>query len=234
MEKCSHLLVTEPELYHGRWQSLFCGNQNSLVNQRRVLAAGINESPSGADPGEPSRFELHVEIGCGKGRFTVETAKAAEAALRTRDGFFMVALEKSADAMVIALERAAAEGLRNIKFINAFADDLTEYFAPGEVSCIYLNFCDPWPSNRHAKRRLTNRRFLELYMQVLNTGGEIRFKTDNLPLFEYSLHEFEYAGFTLTDVDRDLHGDGPAEIMTDYEIKFHSQGSPIYKCVYRK
>jgi tRNA (guanine-N7-)-methyltransferase len=136
--------------------------------------------------------------------------------------------------MIIAVERAAAEALRNVRFINAFADDLASYFAPGEVSRIYLNFCDPWPSNRHAKRRLTHRRFLESYMQVLNPGGEIHFKTDNLPLFEYSLLEFERGGFTLTEVTRDLHKNGPVGVMTDYEMKFFTQGLPINRCAARK
>ena len=211
MEKCAHLLVKEPELFRGGWGEKF------------------------------GYGELHVELGCGKGRFTVETAKAEAAKADTaktetenKTGVFIAALEKSADAMIIALERAASEELRNLRFIHSLADNLTDYFAPGEVSRIYLNFCDPWPSNRHAKRRLTNRRFLDLYMQALYPGGEIHFKTDNLPLFEFSLREFEFCGFSLIDVTRGLHKDGPAEIMTDYELKFHNQGFPVYKCIVKK
>ena len=98
---------------------------------------------------------------------------------------------------------------------------------------MYIDFCDPWPSNRHAKRRLTCRRFLELYRQTLRTDGEIRFKTDDLPLFEFSLKEFEYCGFDLPEVTRDLHKNGPAGIMTDYEIKFYNRGLPIYMCIAR-
>ena len=193
MEKCAHFLVAEPELFRGRWLGGF------------------------------GYGELHIELGCGKGRFTVETAKA-------ESGIFFVALEKSADAMITALERAAAECLHNVRFVNAFADNLTDYFAPGEVSRIYINFCDPWPANRHEKRRLTGRRFLDLYKQVLCPGGEIHFKTDNLSLFEFSLREFEFIGFEPAEVTRDLHKDGPVGVMTDYELKFHSQGAPIYKC----
>jgi tRNA (guanine-N7-)-methyltransferase len=212
------LLVKEPEAYRGQWLDV-------ASNERQ------GQCPDGSRKIRYS--ELHIEVGCGKGRFTVDTAKA-ESGTEAGSGVFIAALEKSADAMIIALERAAAEELQNIRFINAYADDLTDYFAPGEASRIYLNFCDPWPSNRHIKRRLTNRRFLELYMEILRPGGEIRFKTDNLPLFEYSLKEFGYYGFTLFDIGRDLHRDGPVGVMTDYELKFYDLGLPIYGCVARK
>ena len=193
IEKCAHLLIPDPAALRGRWLEEF------------------------------GRSELHVELGCGKGRFTVEMAKA-------RPDIFLTALEKSANAMIIALERAAAEGLQNVGFIHSLADVITDYFEPGEVSRIYINFCDPWPSNSHAKRRLTGRRFLELYKLVLRPGGELHFKTDNLPLFDFSLREFELGGFSLAEITRDLHKDGPVGVMTDYESKFFSQGIPIYSC----
>jgi len=191
VEKCAHLLVAEPESLRGRWLDEF------------------------------RHSELCVELGCGKGRFTVEMAKAEPETL-------IVALEKSLSAMIIALERAAAENLRNIRFINALADNVAGFFAPGEVSRMFINFCDPWPANRHAKRRLTHRRFLELYEQILRPGGEILFKTDNLPLFDFSLREFERCGFHLHDVTRNLHSGGPVGVMSDYEMKFYDQGLPIY------
>ena len=220
VERCAHLLVREPGGYRGKWLDI-------ITSEYQRHSLGENN--------EYGYNELHIELGCGKGRFTVETAKVeAQSATKAGSGVFIIAIEKSADAMIIALERAAAEGLRNVRFINAFADNLADYFAPGEVSRIYLNFCDPWPSNRHSKRRLTNRRFLELYMQALCPGGEIHFKTDNLPLFEYSLKEFGHCGFTLTDIKRDLHKDGPVGVMTDYELKFYNQGLPIYWCRVRK
>ena len=197
LEKCSHLLVTDPAVLCGRWLDEF--------------------SPYS---------ELHLELGCGKGLFTAETAKAGSE-------FFIAALEKSASVMVTAVERADAIGLKNVRFLNGLADYLTDFFAPNEVSRIYINFCDPWPANRHARRRLTGRRFLELYKQVLRPGGEIHFKTDNLPLFEFSLPEFESAGFLVSEVTRDLHENGPGGVMTDYEMKFHSQGVTIKRCVCR-
>ena len=170
--------------------------------------------------------ELHIEIGCGKGSFTAITAK--------RDpGILLVALEKTANVIVVALERTAHEELRNVRYINAFADGILQFFAKCEVSRIYINFCDPWPANRHVKRRLTGQYFLDLYKQVLKPGGEIHFKTDNMPLFEFSLREFERCGFAVTEVVRDLHKHGIVGVMTDYEAKFHGQGKPIYQCKVR-
>ena len=196
-EKCAHLLASQPESYCGRW---------------------LIEFP---------HDELHIELGCGKGLFTYQTAKSSPDVL-------VVALEKLASAMIIALERAAADDLRNVRFINSLADNLADYFAPEEVSRIYINFCDPWPSNRHAKRRLTHRRFLELYAQILRPGGELFFKTDNCALFDFSLREFEHGGFGLIDSTRDLHKNGPVGIMTDYEVKFHAQGLPICSARYAR
>jgi len=169
------------------------------------------------------RDGVHVELGCGKGRFTIETAK-------TEPHILHVALEKITNILVLSLELADREGVENVRFINALADELTEFFAPDEVSRIYLNFCDPWPGRKREKRRLTSQRFLELYSKVLRPGGEIYFKTDNLPLFEFSLHEFERSGFVLLEETRDLHKNGPVGIMTDYELKFFSQSLPIYRC----
>jgi len=169
------------------------------------------------------RDEVHIELGCGKGRFTLETAKSEPNILH-------VALEKITNILVFALELADREGAENVRFINALADDLTDFFAPDEVARIYLNFCDPWPGRKREKRRLTSQRFLALYSKVLQPGGEIRFKTDNLPLFEFSLREFERCGFVLLEETRDLHKNGPVGIMTDYELKFFNQGLPIYKC----
>jgi tRNA (guanine-N7-)-methyltransferase len=190
MERCSHLLALEPETLRGRW---------------------LRKYPYKS---------LYVELGCGKGMFTVGTALAESDA-------FVVALEKSADAMVVALERAANSWLLNARFINGYAGDISEFFADGEVSRIYINFCDPWPKPRHAKRRLTSVRYIGLYSQVLCPGGEVRFKTDDAPLFEFSLREFEGAGYEAADVTRDLHGNGPVGVMTDYEAKFCAAGKPI-------
>ena len=172
----------------------------------------------------PQTRELRLELGCGKGRFTAGTAAAEPDVL-------FIAVERVPDAMVMAMERCVAQGLTNVYFIDANADQLPLFFAPGEVDRIYINFCDPWPSNRHAKRRLTHGNFLRLYRQVLKMGGQIHFKTDNQDLFSFSIEEFPLFGFALSEVTRDLHTGGPVGVMTDYEAKFYAQGLPICRCV---
>ena len=170
---------------------------------------------------------LYLEIGCGKGRFTAGTAADLPQIL-------YVAVERVPDAMVVAMERVYDAGLSNVRFIDTDARRLGELFAQGEADRIYINFCDPWPSRRHAKRRLTSPDFLRLYEQVLRPGGEIHFKTDNAPLFEYSLQCFNERGWSLSEVSRDLHANGPVGVMTDYEQKFFAQGVPINRCVARR
>ena len=172
----------------------------------------------------PQARELRLELGCGKGRFTAGTAAAEPDVL-------FIAVERVPDAMVMAMERCAAQGLTNVFFIDANADQLPLFFAPGEADRVYINFCDPWPSNRHAKRRLTHENFLVLYRGILKTGGKLCFKTDNRDLFEFSLFQFPKAGYALSEVTRDLHADGISGVMTDYEEKFHQLGTPINRCV---
>ena len=133
--------------------------------------------------------------------------------------------------MIIAMERVAGLGLENVFFVDGDAAKLEEYFLPGEMDQIYINFCDPWPGNRHAKRRLTHPDFLLRYRKVLGEGGAIQFKTDNRDLFEWSLFQFPKAGYTLSEITRDLHRDGIQGVMTDYEEKFHSLGTAINRCV---
>jgi tRNA (guanine-N7-)-methyltransferase len=118
--------------------------------------------------------------------------------------------------------------------VNADISFFSDFFANSEIGRIYINFCDPWPSNRHKKRRLTSPRFLQMYKDALCPKGQIRFKTDNLPLFEYSLMEFEGCGFSILEETRDLHKDGPIGVMTDYERKFYGMGLPIYAAICEK
>lgn len=170
----------------------------------------------------PEARELRLELGCGKGRFTAGIAAAEPETL-------FVGVEVVREALVVAMERCLE--LPNVCFISGNADALPLCFAPGEVDGIYLNFSDPWPGNRHAKRRLTHGGFLKRYRQVLKDGGQIQFKTDNADLFDFSLTELPRYGFALSEVTRDLHADGPAGIMTDYEEKFYAQGKPICRLV---
>ena len=140
-------------------------------------------------------------------------------------------MEKVPDAMVVAMEKARDAGLRNVWFVDGDAALLPDMFAPGEIDRLYINFCDPWPKSNQKKRRLTHGNFLKKYRQVLAEGGQIHFKTDNDKLFEWSLEEIPQFGFTLSEVTRDLHADGPVGVMTDYERKFYGEGKSINRCV---
>lgn len=172
----------------------------------------------------PDARELRLELGCGKGRFTAETA-------RLNPDILFVAIEKVPDALVVAMERAVALELKNVFFVVGDAALLPDYFAPDEVGLIYINFCDPWPPKGQAKRRLTHRGFLDTYRKVLKPEGQVHFKTDNQPLFDFSVLEFPEAGYALSEVTRNLHENGPQGVMTDYEAKFYAQGLPIHRCV---
>ena len=195
MERCARFLIREPSSYRGHWRQL-----------------------------KPDAKEIRLEIGCGKGRFSAETAQ------RNPDVLY-IALERVPDAMVIAMERSMEKGLDNIFFIDGDAAKLRDYFAPGEVDLLYINFCDPWPGLKHARRRLTHEQFLVLYRGILREGGQIHFKSDNRDLCEWSLFQFPKAGFILSEVTRDLHGQGINGVMTDYEEKFYQMGTPINRCV---
>ncbi|MFA6730595.1 MAG: tRNA (guanosine(46)-N7)-methyltransferase TrmB [Eubacteriales bacterium] len=167
--------------------------------------------------------KVALELGCGKGMF-------AESLSGYRPDCFILAVEKVTDVIMMAMERAARAGAANIKFANldvALAPDvLPRHFADE----IYINFCDPWPKKKNAKRRLTHPIFLEKYKGLLKDGASIFFKTDNIGLFEYSLETFAGAGFTLKNVCFDLHGDpalSKTNIMTEYEINFSRKGFKI-------
>ncbi|MEG1242625.1 MAG: tRNA (guanosine(46)-N7)-methyltransferase TrmB [Oscillospiraceae bacterium] len=198
MERCAHVQIKEPTALRGKWMS-----EN------------------------PGYTQLWLELGCGKGRFTAETAAQNPDAL-------LVAVEKVADAMVVGMERVCDAEIKNVRFIDTDVANLPEIFLPQEVDRIFINFCDPWRKNRDAKHRLTSPLFLKLYENVLKPGGEIHFKTDNAPLFEYSVEQFLLNGWNLTQLTHNLHAAGVVGIMTDYEEKFHSQGVPINRLVAKK
>ncbi len=166
------------------------------------------------------RREVRVELGCGKGRFTADCAAA-------EGDILLVAIERDPSALVMAMELALSRGLENIRFVLGDVGMLGELFAPGEVGRIYLNFPDPWPKSRDAKLRLTAPNFLRRYASVLAPGGELHFKTDNTPLFDWSLEQFAGEGWTLRDVTHDLHADGLVGILTGYEAKFVAAGLKI-------
>ena len=138
-----------------------------------------------------------------------------------------------------ALARLAGVTTRTLRWYDQIgllkpsrvADNGYRYYGPAEVDRLYINFCDPWPPKRQAKRRLTHGNFLKLYRKVLKDNGQIHFKTDNDPLFEWSIEEIPQFGFTLSEVTRDLHGSGQRGVMTDYEAKFYAEGKNINRCV---
>lgn len=172
----------------------------------------------------PQAKELRVEVGCGKGKFTVETAQQNPEIL-------FIAIERVQEAMVIGMESAQKMGLKNVWFVDMDVAGITDCFEDSEVDLLYINFCDPWPRSKNAKRRLTYRAFLELYRVLLKDGGEIHFKTDNAGLFPFSLDEFRLCNMALREVTDDLHANGPVGVMTGYEEKFYNLGTPIHRCV---
>ena len=194
MENCSDFRIAEPALLKGSWRSL-----------------------------KEDCSALWVEVGCGKGKFTAETAQANPQVL-------LIAVERCREAMVVAMEKAKAMGLKNVFFIDMDVAGMEEIFQKDEIDRLFINFPDPWPRKKNAKRRLTHRGFLYKYCRTVRPGGEIHFKTDNAPLFEFSVEEFAACGLQVNNLTRDLHKDGIVGIMTGYEEKFHALGTPINRC----
>ncbi len=194
MERCAQYRITDPEALKGNWRSLM-----------------------------PDCTGLWVEVGCGKGKFTAETAQANPTVL-------LIAVERCREAMVVAMEKAREMGLNNVFFIDMDVANIEEIFGQLEIDRLFINFPDPWPRKKNAKRRLTHRGFLQKYCRVVATGGEIHFKTDNAPLFEYSVEEFQLCGLEVKSLTRNLHEHGIVGIMTGYEEKFHALGTPINRC----
>lgn len=196
LQRCEGLYITQTEGLCGQWNSRIFQNQNPI----------------------------HIEIGCGKGKFITETAKQ-------HPEINYIAFEKYKNVLIAALEKTQAECITNIRFLSDDAADLLSLIAPGECERIYLNFSDPWPKSRHAKRRLTHPNFLTLYQSVLPRGGAVYFKTDNRGLFEYSLNSFSDFGLRLHNISLDLHNSGfEGNVETEYELQFSQQGFPIYRC----
>lgn len=176
--------------------------------------------------------DLHIEIGMGKGKFIIEMAK-----LHPEINY--IGIEKFTSVLYRAIQKMDSfeEAPSNLIFLNIDAIDLPNYFEKNEVDKIYLNFSDPWPKDRHAKRRLESSRFLEIYEQILNIEGVIEFKTDNEALFDFALSELEIAEWKLLAMTRDLHNDAEMckeNVMTEYEEKFSAKGNKIYKYIIKK
>ncbi len=170
--------------------------------------------------------EIYLEIGCGKGTFVTELAK------RNPDKFY-IAMEIVPDVIMLAMEKAKAQEIENIKFVCFDAKDIENVFEKDELCGLYLNFSDPWPKNRHFKRRLTYVGFLEKYKTVIKSGGKICFKTDNRPLFDFSLTQFVEAKIPMSEVCTDLHSSmwEADNIHTEYEDNFSAKGFKINRLV---
>jgi tRNA (guanine-N7-)-methyltransferase len=202
IESQPELVVLDPAPYRGRWRERF-GNDRPI----------------------------HVELGMGKGKFISEMSVRNPEINFIGIDMFDELIRRAAIKARAAWEPLGAELPPNLALVRANIEYLETMFAPGEVERIYLNFSDPWPKKKHAKRRLTHPRFLRKYIEILNGNGEIHFKTDSLLLFEFSLNSFCDMEIPLRNISLDLHRDGLREdlVMTEYETKFAGQGMPIFR-----
>lgn len=172
---------------------------------------------------------IHIEIGTGKGRFIMELA-----ALHPEINY--VGIEKYSSVLFRATQKMEVDPLPNVRFIRMEAEHILRYFEKNEVERVYLNFSDPWPKERHAKRRLVSREFLDRYRSLLKEGGHLEFKTDNRELFDFGVEQTEIAHWKIMEITYDLHHDetmNTGNIMTEYEERFSSKGHPICKYIIR-
>ena len=209
----------------------------NVPGSREAVAASdfaINE-PSAlkgtwAEEAFGNRAPIHIEVGMGKGKFISELAAL-------NPGINYIGIEKYSSVLIRAIEKMEENPLPNLKFIRMDAEDIEDVFAKCEVQRIYLNFSDPWPKDRHAKRRLPSRRFLDRFAAILTDDGTIEFKTDNRELFDFALEEAPAAGWKILASTFDLHADeklSEGNIMTEYEEKFSAAGHPICKYIIAK
>jgi tRNA (guanine-N7-)-methyltransferase len=205
LEKQPDLVILEPKTYKGKWHRFFG-----------------NERP------------IHVELGMGKGKFISELSlRNPEINYIGVDMYDELLRRAGEKAKLLRLEKGFEETrLPNLALALLNIEHINEVFAEGEVERVYLNFSDPWPKSKHARRRLTHRQFINRYQKFLNGRGEIHFKTDSRALFEFSLNSFADMGLRMRNISLDLHGEELREdlVMTEYETKFVGKGMPIYRC----
>ncbi|HEC2145553.1 TPA: tRNA (guanosine(46)-N7)-methyltransferase TrmB [Staphylococcus delphini] len=198
------------------WAESYLTEHNDIVDLEGVHAHQVSEWFEQQQP-------IHIEVGSGMGKFITTLAQQ-------NPHINYVAIERDKNVMIRVLDKVRELNLTNIKLLCNDAVILTDYFRQGEVDRIYLNFSDPWPKKRHAKRRLTYRSFLALYQQILREDGELHFKTDNRGLFAYSLESMSQFGMYFTKINLNLHQEDDGEnIPTEYEHKFAEKGSRIYR-----
>ena len=207
----------------------------NITGSREVIAASPYVVQEAVQPDCPGTWmeifgndrPIHIEIGMGKGKFIHTMAK-------THPEINYVGIEKYSSVLLRAIQKMEQEELANLKFLRMDAEDILTVFGQGEVDLIYLNFSDPWPKDRHARRRLPSREFLKRYDKILKKDGRLEFKTDNRELFEFAVGELEPAGWKAEAITYDLHGDEAlmqGNVMTEYEEKFSAMGNPICKYI---
>lgn len=170
---------------------------------------------------------IYIEVGMGKGRFIMNMAEE-------HPNINFVGIEMYSSVLFRAVQKLELNPLPNLKFIRMDAREILEVFDKNEVQKIFLNFSDPWPKDRHAKRRLPSHDFLNRFSVILDSNGTLEFKTDNRPLFDFAVDEVEVAGWKILALTYDLHNDpvmNQGNIMTEYEEKFSSKGNPIFKYI---
>jgi len=207
----------------------------NITGSREVIAGSPYVVPEETQPECPGKWQeifgndspVNIEIGMGKGKFIHTMAKE-------HPDINYVGIEKYSSVLIRGIQKLEADPLPNLYFIRMEAEEITSVFGAGEVDRIYLNFSDPWPKDRHAKRRLPSREFLHRYDEILIPDGVIEFKTDNRDLFQFALEELEPAGWKILQKTEDLHHNAQmmeGNVMTEYEERFSSKGNPIYKYV---
>jgi len=203
------------------------GSREAVANSEYVITDPETFRGSWSTQVFENDHPIRIEVGMGKGRFITSLAAA-------NPDINYVGIEKYSSVLIRALEKMDADPLPNVRFIRMDAEDIEKVFAEEEIDRIYLNFSDPWPKDRHAKRRLTSERFLGRFSSILKRDGLIEFKTDNRELFDFSVEEAPRAGWKILASTYDLHHDPEmfeGNIMTEYEEKFSELGNPICKYI---
>lgn len=201
LEAQPELVVLDAGQYKGRWAELF-GNDRPI----------------------------HVELGMGKGRFISQLSALNPDTNYIGVDMYDELVRRAGEKAHVSREEHGGD-LSNLRLARFNIESIENMFAPGELERIYLNFSDPWPKKRHARRRLTHHAFVNKYITMLGDKGEIHFKTDSRSLFEFSLNTFADMGLRMKNISLDLHAEGAREdlVMTEYETKFHQKGMPIHR-----
>lgn len=203
------------------------GSRETIGNSEFVIKNGENYKGKWAEEIFHNNNPIHIEVGMGKGKFILELA-------RNNPNINYIGIEKYSSVLVRAIEKRQEETeMENLYFLRMDAENICDFFDKDEISQIYLNFSDPWPKDRHAKRRLTSKEFFSRYDDILIQDGKVTFKTDNRPLFDFSVEQVPMAGWKVESLTYDLHNSEFMEgnIMTEYEERFSSMGVPINRLV---